>query len=84
MPMLHPRILEETDDAPFSSSFSVVFLNFFHHDASSRLEGGELGGCVFTGVGAPRWGAWLTVCCVVIEAELPVAIQRRQELSGIL
>lgn len=26
---------------PFSSVFSVVFLNNFHHDANSLLEGGE-------------------------------------------
>lgn len=40
------------DVSPFSSVFSVVFLNFFHHDANSRLEGGEAADG--EGAGAPR------------------------------
>jgi hypothetical protein len=72
----NPYMSKEMEDPRFSSSFSVVFLNFFHHDANSRLEGGERAPCVITGVGAPRGGAWFTVCCVVIDAELPVAIKR--------
>lgn len=42
---------------PFSSCFSVVFLNFFHQEANSRFEGGEAAG-IAEGcgvVGAPRW-----------------------------
>ncbi len=30
--------------SPLSSVFSVVFLNFFHQEANSRLEGGEIAG----------------------------------------
>jgi hypothetical protein len=78
---LHLCMSKEMKDPRFSSSFSVVFLNFFHHDASSRLEGGESAPCVITGVGAPRCAVWFTVCCVVIDAELPVAIKRRQKVS---
>jgi hypothetical protein len=71
-----PICVKEMEDPRFSSSFSVVFLNFFHHDANSRLEGGDRAPCVITGVGVPRGGAWFTVCCVVIDAELLVAIKR--------
>jgi hypothetical protein len=49
-------VLEEIEDPRFSSSFSVVFLNFFHHDANSRLEGGDMAACATSGVGAPRGG----------------------------
>jgi hypothetical protein len=30
------------DNPPFNSSFRVLRLNCFHHDAKSRFEGGEL------------------------------------------
>lgn len=52
----HGKTLEEIEDPRFSSSFSVVFLNFFHHDANSRLEGGDIAACVTSGVGVPRGG----------------------------
>jgi hypothetical protein len=42
---------------PFSSDLSVVFLlNFLHHDASSRFDGGDGAGAVdgWIGAGAPR------------------------------
>jgi hypothetical protein len=54
--VLHGSALEGIENPRFSSSFSVVFLNFFHHDANSRLEGGGIAACVITGVGAPRGG----------------------------
>ena len=50
------NVLGGIEDPRFSSSFSVVFLNFFHHDANSRLEGGGIAACVITGAGAPRGG----------------------------
>lgn len=77
----NPRMSKGMEDPRFSSSFSVVFLNFFHHDANSRLEGGERAPWVIPGEGAPRGGAWFCVCCVVIDAEFSVAIQRRTKLS---
>jgi hypothetical protein len=54
--VLHGNRLEGIEDPRFSSSLSVVFLNFFHHVANSRLEGGGIAACVITGVGAPRGG----------------------------
>jgi hypothetical protein len=54
--VLHGNTLEGIEDPRFSSSLSVVFLNFFHHVANSRLEGGGIAACVITGVGAPRGG----------------------------
>lgn len=52
----HRKALEEIEDPRFSSSFSVVFLNFFHHDTNSRLEGGDIAACVNSGVAVPRGG----------------------------
>jgi hypothetical protein len=40
--------------SPFSSSFSVFFRNFFHHDANSRFDGGETAECAAVDVGAAR------------------------------
>lgn len=76
---------------PFSSAFSVVFLNFFHHDASSLLDGGDTG-AKGDGAGAGRWRGWTMgrgevavpappVAMVWLQAQC--ALQRsRREVSG--
>ena len=41
-------------DVPFSSFFSVVLRNFFHQEASSRFDGGEMDESAWLEGGAPR------------------------------
>lgn len=42
--------------SPFSSSFLVFFLKFFHHEVRSRLEGGDTAFCCAEGVGGRKAG----------------------------
>ena len=70
--------------SPFSSSFSVFFLNLFHHDASSRFDCGET---VFKGAGGgtpPRWRGWTMGCGDVAVPATPVAMARLQAQTRFL